>query len=92
MSQSDINGLVFVMATEYVYVSCETGNGILHKLVFVLISYCKSFNTTEILQLIALAFRNVLITLQFYQYQTNKSTAPNFIYFIYVRFIRRRAQ
>jgi len=29
MSQSDIHGLVFVMATEYI--SCETGNGILHK-------------------------------------------------------------
>jgi len=51
MSQSDINGLVFVMATECV--SCETGNGILHKLLFILMSYCKPFNATEILQLIA---------------------------------------
>jgi hypothetical protein len=49
-SHNDINGLVFVTATEYV--SCETGNGILHKSLFILISYCKSFNMTEILQLI----------------------------------------
>jgi hypothetical protein len=45
--QSDINGLVLLMATEYV--SCKMESGILHKLLFILISYFKSFNATEIL-------------------------------------------